>query len=134
MPKDLSNIIYQYKDTQFSWGELDCCVFTAKIVEEFWDKDLPKWKNVITYDNYRDAMKTLRKLGCKELLDLPSIILDTPKKDISQVKHGEPVYYINEKGIGILGICNGIRAYFLQEGGGLTARLVKDCSYCWSVN
>lgn len=132
--KDLTKIIYQYKDTQFHWGNLDCCIFTACIVEEFWDKELPKWKEVITYNNYKGAMKALRKLNCKELVDLPSVILDTPKKDISEVKHGEPVYYVNEDGIGILGICNGVRAYFLQKGGGLTARPVKKCLYCWSVN
>lgn len=79
-------------------------------------------------------MKALRKLGCKDLVDLPSIILNTAKKEIKKVKHGEPVYFINEDGTGILGVCNGVRAYFLQQGGGLTARPIKDCIYCWSIN
>lgn len=132
--KDLSKIIYQYKNTQFSWESFDCCIFTAKVVEEYSGKDLPKWKEVISYNNYKGAMKALRKLGCKEILDLPSIILDTPRKDISEVKRGEPVYYVNEKGQGILGVCNGMRAYFLQQGGGLTARKVEECLYCWSID
>jgi len=67
-------------------------------------------------------------------LDLPEIILGTPKKDISEVKLGDPVYYINENNIGILGVCNGKRAYFLQEDGGITARKIEECKYCWSIN
>lgn len=131
--KTLTEIIYKYQNTQFSWGELDCCKFTVEVVEEFTGKTFPLWREVITYGNYKDAMKALKKLGCKDLADLPGIILDKPKKDISKVKHGEPVYYINEDGAGILGVCNGVRAYFLQQNGGLTTRPVKDCIYSWSI-
>lgn len=78
-------------------------------------------------------MKTLKKLGCNTLEDLPGIILNTEKQDISKVKVGDPVYYINEDGEGILGVCNGKRAYFLSYGGGITARNIEDCKFCWSV-
>ena len=132
--KSLTEIIYKYKNNSFEWGEIDCCIFTASIVEEFFNIDLPYWKNVITYSSEKGAMKALKKLGCKDLIDLPEIILNTKRKPISEVKLGEPVYYINEKGRGILGICNGKRAYFLQRGGGLTARNIEECKYCWRVN
>ena len=130
----LTDIIYKYKDTKFSWQGIDCCIFTVKVVEEFTNRTLPFWRDVIQYTNYEGAMKALNKLDCKDLVDLPSIILNTPKKNISQVKHGEPVYYINQNGIGILGICNGVRAYFLQKNGGLTTRPINDCEYCWSID
>ena len=132
--KTLTDIIYQYKDQEFSWEEFDCCIFTAKVVEEFTGKNLPLWKNVINYKNKAGALRALKKLGCKDIVDLPGIILETSKKDISEVKLGEPVYYVNEEGVGILGVCNGVRAYFLQMGGGLTARDIKDCKYCWSID
>jgi len=132
--KTLTDIIYQYKNETFNWGGLDCCIFTVKIVEEYKDITLPLWRKVAIYNKEKGAMKALVKLGCKSLEDLPSIILNTPKKDISQVKLGEPVYYINENDIGILGVCNGARSYFLQRGGGLTARNTQDCKYCWSIN
>jgi len=132
--KNLTDIIYQYKDTEFSWGNLDCCIFTVKVVEEYKDITLPLWRDVVTYKKEKGAMKALIKLGCKSIVDLPSIILNTPKKDISQVKLGYPVYYINEDNIGILGVCNGVRTYFLQKGGGLTARNTQDCKYCWSID
>ena len=79
-------------------------------------------------------MKALKKIGCKKLKDLPDIILGTSKKDIEKVKLGDPVYYINEEGQGILGVCNGVRAYFLCVEGGLTARKIEECEFCWSVN
>lgn len=132
--KSLTDIIYQYKNSKFSWGKLDCCIFTVSVVEEFFEINLPYWKDVINYKSEVGAMNTLKKLGCNKLLDLPETILGTKKKPISQVKLGEPVYCINEHGEGILGVCNGQRAYFLQQGGGLTARDIKDCSYCWSIN
>ena len=97
--KNLTDIIYQYKDTKFSWGYLDCCIFTVNVVEEFKNIKLPFWREVITYDGYKGAMKSLKNLGCNKLEDLPSIILNTKKEDISKAKLGDPVYYINEKGI-----------------------------------
>lgn len=103
-------------------------------MEEFTGKELPMWKEVATYTSYKQALLTLKKLGCNAVKDLPEIILGMPRKDISEVKLGEPVYYINERGRGILGVCNGERSYFLQRGGGLTARDTKDCLYCWSID
>lgn len=76
----------------------------------------------------------MKKLGCNTLEDLPEIILGKPKLPISEAKRGYPVYYINEEGQGILGVCNGSRAYFLQVGGGLTPRKIEDCLYCWSID
>ena len=88
----------------------------------------------MNYTNYKEAKQTLKKLGATDLTDILTVLLNTPKKDISEVKLGEPVYYINEDGEGILGICNGVRAYFLQKNGGLTTRNIEDCLYCWSID
>lgn len=131
--KNLTDIIYQYKNEKFMWGEVDCCIFTASIVEEYTGRTLPHWRNVLQYQSAKGATKALKKLGCKTVLDLPSLILNTPQKDISEVKVGEPVYYIRKKdGRGLLGICNGVRAYFITKEG-LTARNIDDCEYCWSI-
>ena len=132
--KTLTEIIYQYEKANFTWGEFDCCIFTASVVEQYSGKKLPHWREVLTYTNWSEAKKALRKLGCKRLEDLPDIILGEEKADISEAKTGDPVYYINEDGIGVLGVCNGKRAYFLQLDGGLTARDIEDCEFCWSVN
>jgi hypothetical protein len=132
--KNLSQIIYQYKNSEFSWGEVDCCTFTFGIIEEFTGKNFPEWE-VVTYNNEIGAMKALKKLGCKNLKDLPSIILGNPIKPIKEVKLGEPVYHINKHNGGdTLGICNGVRAYFLCDKGGITARKIEECEFCWSIN
>jgi hypothetical protein len=133
--KCLTDIIYQYKDSEFSWEDFDCCTFTALVIEEYTGKKLPLWREKIKdIHNWDSALKILKDLGGETMEDVPSIFLGTKKKSISEVKLGEPVYYINEAGVGILGICNGQRAYFLQRGGGLTARNIEDCKYCWSIN
>lgn len=132
--KTLTDIIYQYKDKQFTWGVYDCCVFVATCVEQYTGKELPKWKEVVNYKNKNGAMKALRKLGCKKLSDLPQIILDTPKIPISKVKTGYPVYYVNEEGEGILGICNGAQSYFINREKGLATRRTEECLYCWSID
>ena len=131
---NLTDIIYQYKENDFTWGQFDCCIFTVQVIEEFINNKLPHWRDVVMYKDYKGAMKALKVLGCDSLEDLPSEVLNTEKKDISKVKLGEPVYYINEDNIGILGVCNGKRAYFLQREGGLTARNVEECEYCWSID
>jgi len=132
--KNLTSIIYKYKDLKFNWKDFDCCIFTVNVVEEYTGCPLPLWREVIDYTNFRGAMKALRKLGCKDLKNLPDIILDTPKKPISEVKLGEPVYYINEEGEGILGVCNGAQAYFLKRNDGLVTRKIENCLYCWSID
>ena len=131
--KTITKIINKYKDTKFIWGELDCCIFSISILEEYNNVVFPLWRDVLDYKNHNEALLALKKLGCNTLEDLPSIILGTPRKEIIDVKHGDAVYYINEDGIGIFGICNGIRAYFLQKNGGLTARSIFDCKYAWSA-
>jgi hypothetical protein len=130
--KDLTRIIYQYKDSEFSWGIFDCCIFTALIVEEYKDIKLPLWRDMLNYTSPKEAIKTLKNWGCNSLLDLPELILKKSKKDISEVKLGEPVYY--EDRMGAIGICNGVRAYFPGEGGGLTARNINECKYAWSID
>jgi len=133
MNNNLTNILQKYKDSTFSWGKVDCAIFTFSVLEEYTEHSFP-WEEGLGYGSYREAMKTLKKLGCKNLIDLPEVLLNTPKKSISEVKHGEVVYYINEENKGILGVCNGVRAYFLAKDGGLTTKDINDCLYCWSID
>ena len=133
--KNLTNIIYKYKNHNFSFAEgFDCAIFTVKVVEEYKEISLPLWKEVISYTTYKGALKAIKELGCKSLVDIPGLILGVDKKDISKVKLGEPVYFINQDNRGVLGICNGVRAYFLKRNGGLTTINIEDCLYCWSID
>lgn len=134
MAKNLTDIIYKYENSKFNWNNLDCCIFTVSIIEEYTGKELPYWRDVINYSSFKGAMKALKELGCETLVDLPEVILGGPQKPISEVKLGEPVYYINEEGEGILGICNGAQAYFLKKDNGLVTRRIEDCLYCWSID
>ncbi len=113
---------------------MDCCTFVGEIAEKFSEKPLhiADWKKVLTYRNATDSQDAVTALGGEEVLDLPTIVFGVERRDISDVKHGDIVYAITIDGEGTLGVCNGVRAYFLAKGKGLTAILVKDCLYCWS--
>jgi len=138
--KNITEILQKYKETKFQWGFKDCCIFAGEIAEELKGSPLhlKNWKDFLTYNNVLEAKDTIEELGVWEMKDLPTIILGTYKKDISKVKHGDIVYYEHEtlapelKG-GTLGICNGVRAYFLATPKGLLAMPVEDCLYCWSI-
>lgn len=132
--KTLTDYIYEYKETEFAWGELDCCTFTYDVVSKFKNVKLKSIKEIYDYNDYKGSLIWMKQLGCKTLDEVPTAFTGAEKKDISEVKHGDMVYFINEDGRGIMGVCNGCRAYFLQYGGGLTARPVEDCLYCWSID
>jgi hypothetical protein len=129
----LTDLIYEYKDKEFKWGTIDCCTFVADIAWRFKNKTPPNIKDIYDYKDLRGSIKWMAMVGAGSLDEVPEKFAGLKRKDISEVKHGDIVYYLNENGYGIMGICNGCRAYFLQYGGGLTARNVKDCLYCWSV-
>lgn len=134
--KTLTDIIYQYEDMKFSYeNHWHCSIFCAMVIEEYTGKKIPGWREKAKKINdWPSAKKTLHSLGGDSIKDVPSIFLGADKKkDISEVKLGEPVCYINEEGEEILGICNGQRAYFLTESEGLTARNIEDCECCWSI-
>lgn len=132
--KSLTEIIYNYSDKKFNWGKLDCSIFVTECIKEYTGKDLPHMQKIKKYNNKIGAMRELRNLGCKSLPEAPEIILGNPKIPMSKVKLGYVVYYVNEEGEGILGICNGAQSYFLNREGGLVTRRTEDCLYCWSID
>jgi hypothetical protein len=132
--KTLTDIIYQYRDAEFSWDKFDCCTFSAKVVSEYKGIDITNFREIEDFKDYKGIIRWLAKMKCKELADAPSAFLGVERKPISEVKLGDIVYFVNEQGEGIFGVCNGCRAYFLQQDKGLTTRNIKDCKYCWSVN
>lgn len=132
--KTLTDIIYKYRNQSLDYSTLDCCTFTAKIVEEYFDIDLPLWKDMLGYNNYKDALRVLKKHNINSIEELPTKILGTEKKPISEVKTGDVVYALNDNNDGVLGICNGVRAYFIQPEIGIIAVPIEKCIYAWDVN
>jgi hypothetical protein len=135
MIKTVTQLLEQYKEKDFSWGTMDCCVFVGELSEQISGQTLHKanWKKFVTYTSFEESKETVKEFGGKKIKDLPSIVLGTPMKDISKVKHSDIVYMEDEEGIGGLGICNGVRAYFLAKPKGLMAVNVEDCLACWSI-
>ena len=133
---NITELIQQYKDKDFSWGTVDCCIFAVELAEQLSTKPLhmSNWRDLVTYTDIKESDKTVKEFGADGIKDLPGIVLGTSRKNISEVQHGDIVYMEDENGFGALGICNGVRAYFMTKPKGLTARMVEDCIYCWSIN
>lgn len=130
--KNLTEILYKYRDVDFKYGEIDCARFTANIVEEYFGINLDKWREILTYRNEKEALKIMNENGINSIKDLPDVVLNTPKKGALQAKLGEPVY-AEQDGIGTIGICNGTRAYFLTIEKGLSAIPLDQCIYSWDI-
>lgn len=136
--KTITDLLQEYKDSEFEWGKVDCVTFASSIAHKYKGKPVPEIQKDYTYNDMKSALKWLKNLGVNSLDDLheaPELFLGIKKKDISEVQHGDMVYYVDPgTEAGLMGICNGVRAYFLCWDGGLTARDVKDCKYCWSID
>jgi len=132
--KTLTEIIYSYKNARFSWDNLDCCTFAANVVYEFKGLCPPNLRDIENYKNEKGMIKWLKKMGCEDLSEAPTKFLNVERRDISTVKHGDFVYFKNEDGSGSIGVCNGVRAYFIHRDKGLVATPVINCIYCWSLN
>lgn len=135
--KTITDLIQEYKNTKFEWGKVDCVTFAATVAYTYKGLEVPDIQKNIKYKDIKSALKWLKHLGIDSLDDLhkaPELFAGLERKDISEVSHGDIVYYIDsETNAGLMGVCNGVRAYFLCVDGGLTARNVEECKYCWSV-
>lgn len=133
----ITDLIQEYKNSEFKWGEIDCVTFATTVAYKYKNKEVPNIQENITYNDIKSALQWLKALGIDSFDDLhkaPELFAGLKKKDISEVKHGDIVYYVDsEHKSGLLGICNGVRAYFLSTKNGLTARNIEECKYCWSV-
>ena len=132
--KTLTDIIYQYKDTKLEFGNIDCCIFTAKVIEEYFNIDLPLWKDILTYKNYKGALLVLKQHNINSIEELPTAILGTDRKPIEEAKLGDVVCTLDDEGLPVLGVCNGKRAYFIHSEYKLVAVSIEKCLYCWSIN
>lgn len=133
----ITELLQEYKNSEFEWGKVDCVSFAASIAYRYKGKEIPNIQKEHSYNDIKSALKWLNNLGIDNFDDLhkaPELFAGLKKKDISDVEHGDIVYYI-DPGLnqGLLGVCNGVRAYFLSTEGGLTARNIEECIYCWSV-
>ena len=101
----ITDLIQEYKDSEFEWGKVDCVSFAADIAYRYKGKKVPNIQKDWKYNDVKSALKWLKNLGVYSLDDLhraPELFLGTKKKDISEVQHGDIVYYIDpELSVGI---------------------------------
>lgn len=133
--KSITELILEYKinhDTYIK-GEVDCCIFVADIVKQLTGIDYAEnLRN--KYSTIPEHIKLIEKIGCKSISDLPNILLKTKKKLGKEAKYSDVVYWEpNTESEGMLGICNGARAYFFSLSGKLIAIPIEECLYSWEL-
>lgn len=89
----------------FQWGESDCCLFAANVVEEITGIDYAK--GFRGYDSRNGAVKKLRELGFSSLEQAISSVLKPKNKNFAM--RGD-VVLIRNAGRHIAGICVGEKA------------------------
>ena len=125
-----NNLFSKYKTRRFKWGELDCCLFSANIVEELYGIDFAeKFRN--KYSTEEEAFILVKKLyNADNLKELATTILNIePSKDFNNIKLYDLVLYKN-----CLGINYGSRSVFMHKEKGLIKIPNKICEYYWSLN
>lgn len=131
---DLQNALEQYRDAEFNYGTLDCCLFVLNVVRDFTGIDYAEpWRG--RYSSERGALKII--MGYGGMSGLVSAVLGRMIRPIWSVKPGDPVLIgyplVEQDSIGGgLGIYDGSTLVYLTEKGLATAPVLWGKG-CWHV-
>lgn len=114
----MTDILAPYRDAEFRWGEMDCCLFVADVLRARHGKDYAeRWRG--SYSTEFGARRLVAKHGGLE--GLASSVFG-PMQPVSECDDGSPVL-LNQKLIeqdsvgGALGIIHGGRVVYLTQQG-----------------
>lgn len=124
----LKEILDSHEKKEFKWGENDCCLFAANVVNEYVGIDYARnFRN--TYFSEAEAWNVVDN-NLEEFIT--KLLKVKPRTDFINCTSGNPVSYKFEKGYSI-GIAYGDRAYFIT---GLKKYLkipLKKCRCYWRI-
>ncbi|WP_435007978.1 DUF6950 family protein [Tundrisphaera lichenicola] len=117
--------IVEGRSCEFEWGAHDCVLWCANWVRKLTGNDLAAdWRG--TYGTEEEANSVLNSLGFASPADLADEHLDAIP--VLRAKRGDIVQHP----AGMLGICDGARAYFLTLEGVTRLEFTK-CLRAWKV-
>lgn len=129
--KRLADEIEAARGKSFEYGTFDCCIFAFDCVIAITGED--KAAELRGYKSKTEALKIISRYGSLEAM--VTALLGEPKH-IAFAKRGDVVLSIidegEEPGAFGIGICEGIRSWFVSFSG-LATRETRQCLKAWSV-
>ena len=126
-PELLDNHVKSHADTEFKWGENDCCTFACNFIKQIINQD--------PMEDYRGKYKTLK--GSLSTQDEYGTIEETMDRKftsvhVSMARRGDALIY-DINGYDALGICGGHYSYFMGVKG-ITKAPTLDCKLAWRID
>jgi hypothetical protein len=105
-PHRLNAAIEAARDKPFEWGEHDCLLFAASVVEQMTGVDpLAQWRG--TYSTAHGALLALRRSGFKDIVEVFHSSLGPGLDSVLMAQRGDIVLYRDAEGRPGTGICIG---------------------------
>lgn len=127
----LPDILAGYRDAEFEWGKLDCCLFCAEVVRELHGKDFATgWR--ARYRSKAGALRLMEEYGGVE--GIVREILGEPVPPLL-ARRGDPVLAREIEVVPegeSLGIADGRHAVLLTQRGLVTVPL-QLCAMGWRI-
>jgi len=129
----LSEALVKYKNAEFNYGDIDCCLFVANVLRDTTGKDFAApWRNF--YKNEFGALRIIAGHGSLMALACSAFGRIHP---IAEARSGDPVLIgpplVARDSIAQgLGICNGTSVSYLTEDGLADASILLGLG-CWHV-
>ncbi len=127
-PERMNAVIEEARDKPFAWGEHDCCLFAADVVQAITGKDYAKEYRG-KYKTMRGAYKLLKKKPLAKVLDSRFKRTPFPNRGDVVLIPGSMVGSVQDA----LGICIGVKVALVSEGGGLDFMPYGGDMKAWSV-
>ena len=122
----LIEYIDQSNAKPFAWGSHDCIIWSGKWVAMVTGSDhIAEW--IGRYKTESGALRVLKRLGYSSPADAVSGRL--PSRPVLMARRGDLVLHEQNS----IGICTGIKSYFLTEQG-ITAAPTGECIRAWTVD
>lgn len=112
------------KDRPFIWGEHDCVTWVANVILALTGTDyMAEFRG--TYDSQLGARRLIKEIGG----DLPGCVDGKlPSIPVPMARRGDVVLYENA-----LGICCGVKSFFITQADGLQGIRTLQCEKAWRV-
>lgn len=125
----LGEIFVKYQDMSWQWGVHDCCMFTANVLSDLFDKDYAASFRG-EYNTEKGAYKILKAKG--GLRTLANTMFLTDELIPFQCKPGYPMLAkFDDRET--LGICIGAKVIFIHENGSYIDIFLHECICGWKV-
>lgn len=128
-PEELARMLREASSRPFAWGEHDCCLFAADVVQAITGEDhAAEFRG--RYTTAAGAARALKRYGAGNLV--ATIDAKLPRIAPALARRGDVVCKEFEDVGPALGICVGIQSAFASHTG-IAMHNTLDCDHAWRI-